>query len=163
MNILKLLSTELEEEYLITKDFFKLYPENKDDYAPHPKCMKMKNLVMHILDIFRWPDLILHSDNLDFVKDNYKADKFNSREELLTLLDQKYQAGKEAIATAEEEDLALNWSILNDGQKIMEWNKYGAIRHALNQITHHRAQLGLYYRLNEIQLPGSYGPSADTM
>nr|WP_258455188.1 hypothetical protein [Aequorivita sp. CIP111184] len=48
-----------------------------------------------------------------------------------------------------------------NGQKIMEWSKYGAIRHGLNQITHHRAQLGIYYRLLDIPVPGSYGPSAD--
>ena len=42
-----------------------------------------------------------------------------------------------------------------------DWDKYGAIRHSLNQTTHHRAQLGVYYRLLNIPVPGTYGPSAD--
>ena len=47
------------------------------------------------------------------------------------------------------------------GKVLADYSKYGAIRHALNQLTHHRAQLGVYYRLNDIPVPGSYGPSAD--
>lgn len=163
MNILKELNAELEAEFNTTKSFFELYPANKDEYAPHTKSMKMKKLTMHIVDIFRWPDIILHTDGLDFVKDNYKSEEFNSKEELVALLEKNHNASKEAIAQAKESDLDLNWSISMNGQKIMEWSKYGAMRHALNQITHHRAQLGVYYRLNEIPLPASYGPSADTM
>ncbi|MCB4234045.1 hypothetical protein LDL59_00065 [Kaistella anthropi] len=48
------------------------------------------------------------------------------------------------------------WSMSMGEQVLAEWSKYGAIRHALDQITHHRAQLGVYYRLNDIPLPGSY-------
>ena len=67
-----------------------------------------------------------------------------------------------ALETAKEEDLIPSWTIKNDGHKLASWSKYGAIRHSLNQITHHRAQLGVYYRLNDIPLPASYGPSADS-
>jgi uncharacterized damage-inducible protein DinB len=65
------------------------------------------------------------------------------------------------LENAKDEDLNPTWSIRMNGQKIMEWSEYGAIRHGLNQITHHRAQLGVYYRLLNIPVPGSYGPSAD--
>ena len=163
MNALMQLNDEFESEYQTTKNFFELYPEGKDEYAPHEKSMKMKRLVTHIVDILRWPDLIFNTDGLDFVNDNYKAEDFNNRKELLALLDKNYQAAKTAIANAKEADLDLNWFISINGEKIMEWDKYGANRHALNQITHHRAQFGVYYRLNEIELPSSYGPSADTM
>lgn len=163
MDILSQLKSELESEYEITKQFFELYPTDKDDYAPHLKSMKMKRLVTHILDIFRWPDLIFNSDKLDFVTDNYASQEFTSKEDLMDLLEKNYKAGVIAIEQAKDEDLDLSWHIAHNGQKLMEWNKYGAIRHGLNQITHHRAQLGVYYRLNDIVLPSSYGPSADTM
>jgi len=71
-------------------------------------------------------------------------------------------SSKKALENAKTEDLELNWSISNNGHVLAQWSKYGAIRHSLNQITHHRAQLGVYYRLNDILLPGSYGPSADS-
>jgi uncharacterized damage-inducible protein DinB len=76
-------------------------------------------------------------------------------------LESDYAAGKAALEKASEEDLEPSWALKMSGQTLSEWSKYGAIRHALNQITHHRAQLGVYYRLNNIPLPGSYGPSAD--
>jgi uncharacterized damage-inducible protein DinB len=67
-----------------------------------------------------------------------------------------------SLWNATEEDLDKRWTMTNGDTILMDFNKYEAIRHALNQITHHRAQLGVYYRLNDIPLPGSYGPSADT-
>ena len=91
MNTLQQLNSELEAEYQTTKNFFEVYPEGKEDYAPHAKSMKMKRLVTHILDIVRWPDLILNSDGLDFVKDNYTHGDFNSKEELVSLLEKNYR------------------------------------------------------------------------
>lgn len=162
MDTLNQLKSELEHEYNTTKMFFGLCPANKGDYAPHPKSMKMKNLVSHIAEIFGWPAMILSTDTLDFGKGDYKPTVINSREELLKKLDEDYQSSKTALGSAKEDDLTPNWSISNNGQKLAEWTKYGAIRHGLNQIIHHRAQLGVYYRMNDISLPGSYGPSADS-
>jgi uncharacterized damage-inducible protein DinB len=162
MDTLDQLKSELEHEYNTTKKFFESYPADKGDYAPHPKSMKMKSLVSHIAEIFGWPALILPTDTLDFAKGDYKPTVINSKEDLLKKLDEDYQSSKKALENAKEDDLKPNWSISNNGQKMAEWTKYGAIRHGLNQITHHRAQLGVYYRLNDIPLPGSYGPSADS-
>ena len=84
-----------------------------------------------------------------------------TKEDLLQQLEKQHKAGMQALENAKEADLKLKWSIRMNGEKIMEWSKYGAIRHGLNQVTHHRAQLGVYYRLLNIPVPGSYGPSAD--
>ncbi len=124
--------------------------------------MKMKNLVSHIAEIFGWDAMILPTDTLDFGRGDYKPTVINTKEELLKKLDEDHQSSKNALENAKEDDLKPNWSISNNGKKMAEWTKYGAIRHGLNQITHHRAQLGVYYRLNDIPLPGSYGPSADS-
>ncbi len=85
----------------------------------------------------------------------------STRDELMKKLEDDYQSAKTALENSTENDLNPSWTIKNDGHELASWSKYGAIRHALNQITHHRAQLGVYYRLNNIPLPGSYGPSAD--
>ena len=162
MDTLYQLKSELDEEYRITRNFFALYPEEKGDYAPHSKSMKMRSLVSHIAEVFAWPDQILHTETLDFGKGDYKPVVIRTREELLKKLDDDYRQGKNALENAKEEELKLSWSLSNNGHKIVEWSKYGAIRHVLNQITHHRAQLGVYYRLNDIPLPPSYGPTADS-
>lgn len=160
MDTLKNLKDELTEEYGITKKFLNNFPNGKDAYAPHRKSMKLMDLTTHIVDIFGWPQVILNTDYLDFA-DGYNPEKMENREDLLQQLDKQYKAGMEALENANEADLRPKWSIRMNGQIIMEWTKYGAIRHGLNQITHHRAQLGVYYRLLNIPVPGSYGPSAD--
>lgn len=160
MDTLKNLKDELTEEYNTTKKFLNNFPKDKNDYAPHTKSMKLMDLATHIVDIFGWPQFILNTDYLDFA-DGYNPEKMGSKEDLLQQLEKQHKAGMQALENAKEADLKLNWSIRMNGEKIMEWSKYGAIRHGLNQVTHHRAQLGVYYRLLNIPVPGSYGPSAD--
>lgn len=160
MDTLKNLKDELTEEYKTTKEFLNYFPKDKNDYAPHEKSMKLMPLANHIVDIFGWPELILNTDFLDF-SSGYSPQKTHNKEDLKDFLEKQYKKGISALENAKEEDLKPNWSIQMNGQKLMEWTKYGAIRHGLNQITHHRAQLGVYYRLLNIPVPGSYGPSAD--
>jgi uncharacterized damage-inducible protein DinB len=161
MEILQNLKKELQEEYDITKKFFVAFPEGKNDYAPHEKSMKLMQLSTHIAEIFAWPKTILETSQMDFAAGDYQPTFLNTKSELQQKLEDDYQIGKAALERVSEKDLEPTWSMKMGDQVLMEWSKYGAIRHALNQITHHRAQLGVYYRLNNIPLPGSYGPSAD--
>jgi uncharacterized damage-inducible protein DinB len=160
MDTLKNLEDELTYEYETTKKFLNNFPKDKNDYAPHEKSMKMMDLTTHIVDIFGWPQMILATEYLD-LSAGYTPEKMNDKKDLQAQLEKQYQQGMHALENAKEEALKPNWSIQMNGQKLMEWTKYGAIRHSLNQITHHRAQLGVYYRLLNIAVPGSYGPSAD--
>lgn len=160
MDTLKNLQDELSEEYHITKKFFRLYPDNKNDYAPHEKSMKMGHLSTHISEIFGWPEVILTTSELDFMKAEPPKALENAND-LEQALDMKFEKNKASLEGASETDLSSPWALKMNGQTVAEWSKYGAIRHALNQITHHRAQLGVYYRLLGIPVPGSYGPSAD--
>lgn len=160
MDILQNLKDELTEEYNATKKFLDNFPNGKNDYAPHQKSMKLMPLANHIVDVFGWPQTILDTDCLD-LSAGYNPEKMEDKKNLQVYLEKQYKQGMQALEKAKENDLKLSWSIQMNGQKLMEWNKYGAIRHGLNQITHHRAQLGVYYRLLGIAVPGSYGPSAD--
>lgn len=162
MDTLSQLKSELQGEYQTTKKFIELFPDGKNDYAPHEKSMKMMPLATHLVEVFEWPNTILNTSELDFAKGDYKPSVLSTKEDLLKKLDEDYEAGKKALENVQEDDLSPSWTIKNNGQELASWSKYGAIRHALNQITHHRAQLGVYYRLNNIPLPGSYGPSADS-
>lgn len=161
MNTLENLKTELSQEYETTKKFLEVFPEAKNDYAPHEKSMKMLPLATHIAEIFAWPEIIFNTEKLDFAAGDYKPSFLDKKEDLIQKLESDYKKGKAALENAKEEDLNKSWTMNNGETVLMDFSKYGAIRHALNQITHHRAQLGVYYRLNNIALPGSYGPSAD--
>lgn len=161
MDTISQLKSELEGEFQTTKKFIELFPEGKNDYAPHEKSMKMMPLATHLVEVFEWPNTILKTSELDFAKGDYKPTILSTRDELMKKLEDDYQSAKTALENSTENDLNPSWTIKNDGHELASWSKYGAIRHALNQITHHRAQLGVYYRLNNIPLPESYGPSAD--
>lgn len=161
MESLANLKSELDYEYQVTKNFFDQFPEDKNDYAPHEKSFKMMPLATHIAEVFAWPQMIFNTSELDFGKGDYQPTVLHTKAELQQKLEDDYKAGKAALENASETDLEPSWGLKMNGEPLAEWSKYGAIRHALNQITHHRAQLGIYYRLNDIALPGSYGPSAD--
>lgn len=160
MDILQQLKDEFSKEYTTTKKFIDVFPEEKNNYAPHKKSMKLMDLSVHIVDIFNWPKLMLNTNDFDMA-DEHETEKIENKAQLKATLDQNYKESLSALNKASESDLEPNWSLSMKGEKLMEWTKHGAIRHALNQITHHRAQLGVYFRLLDIPLPGSYGPSAD--
>ncbi|MGV0833436.1 DinB family protein [Empedobacter brevis] len=162
MNIVELLVTELQNEYQITKEFVAKFPSDKADYKPHEKSMDITTLTNHIVEIFAWPALILTTDKLDFAAGDYKPTNYTTADDLLKKLDADDQVGKEALENASEDNLIKNWKIVAGETVYADYTKYEAIRHALNQITHHRAQLGVYFRLLGIALPSSYGPSADS-
>ncbi|WP_449400106.1 DinB family protein [Chryseobacterium wanjuense] len=161
MDTLSQLKNELQDEYQTTRKFFEIFPEGKNDYAPHEKSMKMMPLATHIAEVFGWADTMLKTSDLDFANTDYQPKKLSTREDLLKVLDENYKLSNEALSNATEDDLSQSWALKNNGHELAKWSKYGSIRHSLNQATHHRAQLGVYYRLNNIPLPGSYGPSAD--
>lgn len=162
MEILPNLRKELQEEYETTKKFLTVYPENLNDYAPHEKSMKLMPLATHVAEIAGWPEFMIDSEKLDFAAGDYQPTILNTKEELLDLLEREYAKGMAALEKMDEESLNGRWKMTMGEQVLADFSKYEAIRHALNQITHHRAQLGVYYRLNDIPLPSSYGPSADS-
>ena len=160
MDTLKQLKQEFALEYATTKKFFENFPEGINDYTPHTKSMKLMPLAQHIAEVFGWTPVILSTEVLDFGKGDPSV-PFQNKQQLLDRIENDYQATISALDAATEADLEPNWSLAYKDQIIVTWTKYQAIRHTLNQVTHHRAQLGVYYRLNDIKVPGSYGPSAD--
>jgi len=161
MNIINQLKEELASETATTLKFLALVPFGKSDWAPHEKSMKMMDLAAHIADLSSWPKLGIETEELDFATAPYNPAKVENNEQLVALMDKNTKESLESLSTLTEADLDKPW-VLRTGEQIhAEMTKYGIIRVALNQITHHRAQLGVYLRILDIPIPGSYGPSAD--
>ncbi len=162
MDIIQLLLTEYEREAETTRKFLALVPEDKYDWAPHEKSMKMEFLATHLADIPNWVTLALTTDELDFAVTGFEPTSVNNTAEILAILEKSVAAGKAALENAKEEDLNGRWVLKNGDQVLADYSKYETIRHSLSQTSHHRAQLGVYLRLLNIPIPGSYGPSADS-
>lgn len=161
MKIIELLLAEFEQEAQVTRKMLALVPLEKSDWAPHEKSMKMGALSIHIAELPSWVTLGLTTAELDFATAPYNPAVIESNADLLALFEKSYESGKESLNAANEEDLTGRW-ILRSGETIhADMSKYEIIRHSFSQTIHHRAQLGVYLRLLNIPIPGTYGPSAD--
>ncbi|MGO4878986.1 DinB family protein [Pedobacter psychrotolerans] len=161
MDIIKALLKELESEFNTTKKFMALVPTDKFDWAPHTKSMKMKSLASHIAELPEWISLALTTEGLDFATAPYQEKQIENNGDLMKLLEESYNKGRSALMQALVEDFDKPWILLHGEMILGEWTKYETIRVSISQTIHHRAQLGVYLRLLDIPIPGSYGPSAD--
>jgi uncharacterized damage-inducible protein DinB len=163
MPILALLSKELETEAAITRKMLERVPSDKMDWKPHEKSMNMKSLTVHIAELPSWVKMALTTSELDFATIPYEPTEANDSGDLIRIFEKSLQEGKEALQSAKEDDLWPSWVLRNGEQIYSTMTKYEVIRHSFAQTIHHRAQLGVFLRLLNIPIPGSYGPSADEM
>ncbi len=154
---------ELEMESIGTRKMLALVPADKGDYKPHEKSMRMKDLATHIADIPSWINMAIMTDELDFAASPYKPKDLDGGEELVKHYNENYEKAMELMRNTSDDILEQPWVLRNGEMVLMTLTKLETIRHAFCQITHHRAQLGVYLRLLNIPIPGVYGPSADEM
>ncbi len=159
--IIPALLKELEAEATITRMMLALVPDDKHGWQPHPKSMTMSALAVHLADVPGWVDLALNTEVLDFAATPYEPAKISSNADLMQVFEKAYEKGHSALSKAKEADLLGNWEMRHGEQVLAKLTKYETIRHSFAQTIHHRAQLGVYLRLLDIPIPGSYGPSAD--
>lgn len=161
MSIIKMLLKEMDQEALTTRKMLERVSNDKYDWKPHEKSMSVRSLTTHIAELPAWVTMALITDGLNFANNPYQPVKINSTSELLELFEKSLVNGREHLAAASEEDLLPDWT-LRSGEVIHSVTTKGeVIRMTFSQIVHHRAQLGVYLRLLNIPIPGSYGPSAD--
>ena len=163
MTQIALIQKELENEALTTRKLLALVPAEKFDWKPHPKSMVMMNLATHIAELPTWVSMVLSTDELDFAVNEYKPTVVKDNKELIELFEKSLVDGLSLLDDSKEDLLAKTWTLRMGEQILTTGSKADMIRHALSQIIHHRAQLGVYLRLLDIPIPGSYGPSADEM
>jgi uncharacterized damage-inducible protein DinB len=161
MSIIQLLLKEMEQEAATTRKMLTLVPDDKHDWKPHEKSMTMKQLAVHIAEIPSWVGTIINTAELDFAAGPYTPPQVNNNKDLLALFEKSVADSKPVLEKSSDDMLDNNWTMRSGKTVLLSMTKYEAIRHAFAQETHHRAQLGVYLRLLNIPIPGSYGPSAD--
>lgn len=163
MNIIELMLTELEREANTTRKMLSVVPEEKYDWQPHEKSMNLGKLATHIAELPAWIPMTLDTKEIDFVTSTYQTRKVKNNEELLAYFEECVVEARKALQNTTEDALRDEW-VMRSGDMIHERaKKLKFIRDYFSQVTHHRAQLGVYLRLLDIPIPGSYGPSADDM
>jgi uncharacterized damage-inducible protein DinB len=163
MTQIEIFKNELEQEAQITRKMLAVVPEDKYDWQPHPKSMTIGKLVTHIIELPEWAAMAITTSELDFAANPYEPNYVSNNAQALADLE-KNLANAQAKLTPEAEALMGDKWVLRSGDHIIqEYTKASVIRMSISQTIHHRAQLGVFLRLLNVPIPGSYGPSADEM
>lgn len=159
-----MLLPEFDQEMASTRRTIERVPDDNLDWQPHAKSTTMRGLITHLSNIPTWATYGVTLDSLDIAPQGnpLRATPVSSKQEALELFDKNMVMAREAIAGASDELLSKPWSLLRDGRTVMSMPRSAVLRSfVLNHMIHHRAQLGVYLRLNDIPVPSIYGPSAD--
>ncbi len=160
MSISQALLPEFDYEMGTARRCLERVPEDKYGWKPHEKSMAMGQLASHIAEMPSWSVAGLQQDSLEL--GDYKPFNAVSKKELLDAFDKNVSAAREAIAGASDATYMQNWSLTMGGKELMSMPKIAVVRSfVLNHIIHHRGQLSVYLRENNLPVPSIYGPSAD--
>ena len=164
MTTAELLLQDYDIEMSMTRRVLERVPENKTDFKCHDKSMPFGRLAMHVATLPTFGHRILTTPGMDMADPNHKWPDmtFVSREATLAAFDRNSAETRAALASLSDAQLAEPWKFAFGEHVISNSPRSLAYRHmCFNHLLHHRAQLSVYLRLNDVPVPGLYGPSAD--
>lgn len=161
MSLAELMLPEFDEEMAATRRTLERVPEGKSSWKPHPKSMPLGRLATLVAEMPTWAVSVLTLDELN-IPMPFVPHILNSRAEIIALFDKNARAARAALAATRDDAWARPWTLKFGGQPAFTLPKALVYRRTtMNHLVHHRAQLTVYLRLNEVAVPGIYGPSAD--
>lgn len=162
MSISEFLLTEFDEEMKKTRAALARVPVDKGEFRPHAKSTALKSLAPHIAQLGGFGHIILTTPGLDFSQGSIQRIELESAEQLVKVFDEGAAKARAALAGLSDEVWHEKWRLSLQGKKLFEGTRFLAYRQMfVNHLVHHRAQLGVYLRLNDVPVPSTYGPSAD--
>jgi uncharacterized damage-inducible protein DinB len=163
MPIAQMLLPEFDQEMANTRKMLERVPDGKFMFKPHEKSMTLGRLAAHTAEIPSYATATLSVERMDFTG-NEKPFSPTTRKETLDAFDKHVAESRELLSKASDEDLMKIWTLTYKGQQIFSMPRSAVLRSmVMSHLIHHRAQLGVYLRMNNVEIPGMYGPSADEM
>lgn len=150
---------EIESEAAATKKCLERIPETLFEYKPHPKSMNMGYLTLLVAEIPLWIKYMVEAGEIDFVTFPHFNPK--TTQELVNHFEENLEGAKSALQGVSDDELQKTFTLKANGQVIYTAPKIQDIGTTINHWVHHRGQLTVYMRLNDIAVPSIYGPSAD--
>jgi uncharacterized damage-inducible protein DinB len=156
---------EYDQEMASARKVLERIPQDKLNWKAHPKSNTIGWNANHLAEIPGWVKGTLTQVEWEIAPpggEPYRSPNLATVKEILDLFDRNVAEGRRAIQSVRDEDLNVNWSLLKGGQPILTMTRAAVIRSfVLNHLIHHRAHLCVYLRLNNVPVPGMYGPSGD--
>lgn len=159
LQLAELYAQELKAEAAATRKCLERIPVALFDYKPHEKSMALGYLALLVAEIPNWIAYIVEKGEIDFATFTHFQPK--STEDLVKHFDDNMQAALNALKGITNEQFNDNFALKNQGQLLFESSKKINVSSSINHWVHHRGQLTVYMRLNDIAVPSIYGPSAD--
>jgi uncharacterized damage-inducible protein DinB len=161
MPLVDALLPEFDHEMATTRKLLERVPEARFEWKPHAKSMSMGFLATHLAHLPRWAEMTMTQSEFD-VAGYPVPDVPATRAELLAIFDKNIAAARAALTGRTDAELMAPWALKNAGHTVFSMPKTSVLRSfVVNHIVHHRGQLSVYLRLNDIPVPSMYGPSAD--
>jgi len=162
MPISDLLLPEFDQEMKTTRTTLERVPFDKQDYAPHAKSMPLGKLAPHVAELAGFGTIILTTPELDFSNAPPRPRPPFELNGILKAFDDNVAKTRSVLQNMKDDAWTQPWKLSFQGKTIFSGSRFLAYREMfLNHLVHHRAQLGVYLRLNGKPLPATYGPSAD--
>ena len=164
MTMTELFRAQLEREAPLTRRALEHVPEGRPDWKPHPKSMPLGYLSVLVATMPSWVGMTINQDELDLRPPGATPPTprpLNTRRELVQALDESVAKGRDALASTTDEHLMTPWRLLVSGRVVMEQPRHVVLSDTFTHLAHHRGQLTVYLRLNDVPVPAIYGPSAD--
>ena len=150
---------ELDAEYRSTRACLERVPESLYEYKPHPRSMTMGYLVLLVAEIPLWIRHMIIDSVIDFATFKHASPK--TTKDLVDHFEDNMKLAREALGSTNDEELQKPFTLQNNEQVLYTSPKIVDVGTTINHWVHHRGQLTVYMRLNEIPVPSIYGPSAD--
>jgi uncharacterized damage-inducible protein DinB len=165
MSIAQTFLPEFDEEMASTRKVLERIPDDRLQWKAHPRSNTIGWVGSHLAEIPSWIEGTLTEPEWDFNPpggEPYRTPILSSRGAMLKAFDTAVATGRKAIAATSDAEFLKDWSMLDGGKVLLTMPRTGVIRSfILNHAIHHRAILCVYLRLNDIPVPGMYGPSGD--
>jgi uncharacterized damage-inducible protein DinB len=162
MSISELLLPEFDQEMKTTRLTLERVPFDKQDFAPHAKSMPLGKLAPHVAELAGFGTIMLTTPGLDFSSGPARVRPPFELDGILKAFDDNVARTRSALQSMKDDAWLQDWKLSFQGKPIFSGSRFLAYREMfMNHLVHHRAQLGVYLRLNNKPLPATYGPSAD--
>jgi uncharacterized damage-inducible protein DinB len=156
------LLAEFDHEIGSTRRLLERVPDVQFGWKPHEKSYSLGDLSGHIANLLTWTNWILESTELDLATVSERPAPPASRDEVLGRLDLNAQHARARLAEQTDASLLAVWTLKNGGREMFTMPRSSVLRSfVFNHLIHHRGQLTVYLRLQNVPLPSLYGPTAD--
>jgi len=165
MSIAESMLPEFDHEMANTRTCLTRIPDDRLDWRAHEKSWTLRELATHLANLPKWTVMTLQQTSFDMHppgEEPVRADPIGSVDAVVARFDENIVAARAAIEVAGDGDFMTPWTLLNAGEAIFTMPRIAVLRgFVMNHMIHHRGQLSVYLRLNDVAVPSIYGPSAD--